>query len=280
MNTGMCRFALLAALLVGLVARCGDDDQPTTTATFDLRLAATPPGITKACAKAATRAAFPVLCPARWPPPGATRAPRDAPRPRTYVKASDVYLINVENGFRRRGGHVFHLLLGAQRQPFGRWPRDVDPDLRLTTRKVLTTDRAGVLYLPARRIATARVHGVSATVLREPPYPEGGLHGGHVVVLWSEDGHGYLVSVHAERLSQRALVSIALAMARSTRPSPIVEDMSSRAPSRPKSASRLTPLRIVSGGPAGCGRRDRVLFEPWRSQPGKDEPICFFPRLH
>jgi hypothetical protein len=81
MNTGMCRLALFTALLVGLIARCGDDDQPTATATFDVRLAATPPVITKACAKAATRAAFPVLCPARWPPPGATRAPRDAPRP-------------------------------------------------------------------------------------------------------------------------------------------------------------------------------------------------------
>jgi hypothetical protein len=203
-------------------------------------LPAAPPAITKVCAEAAPRAAFPVLCPARWPPP----AGRGAPKPRAFEKASDVYLIDVANGFGRRGGHVFHLLVGGQRRPFGRWPAGVDPDLRITTRKVLTTDRAGVLYLPARRIATARVHGVKATVLREPPYPQGGLHGGHVVVLWSEDGHGYLVSVHGERLPRRALVSIALAMARSTRPSPSVEGTSASVPSCVGGFSRIVVVRL------------------------------------
>jgi hypothetical protein len=77
-----------------------------------------------------------------------------------------------------------------------------------------------VQQLPARRVGSARVDDARATVLREPPYPAGGLHGGHVVVLWNEGGHGYLISVHGERLSQRALVSIALAMARSTRAGP------------------------------------------------------------
>lgn len=137
-----------------------------------------------------------------------------------FGEASDAYLIHAENGFSRRGGHVFHLLVGGQRQSFGRWPAGVDPDLRVTTRKVTIPTQDGgrfVQQLPARRIATARVHGARAAVLQEPPYPAGGLHGGHVVVLWNEGSHGYLVSVHGERLSQRALVSIALAMARSAR---------------------------------------------------------------
>ena len=93
----------------------------------------------------------------------------------------------------------------------------------MTTHKVVITDRSGgtfVQQLPARRIATARVHGTPATVLREPPYPTGGIHGDHVLVLWNERGHGYLVSVHGERLSRPALVSVALAMARSARRSP------------------------------------------------------------
>jgi hypothetical protein len=174
-----------------------------------------PTAIKSACARTASHAAFPVLCPARWPSPGG----RDAPKARLFEKASDEYLIDAENGFRRDGGHVFHLLVGGQRQAFGRWPAGVDPDLRLTTRKVTSPQRGGgtfVQQLPARRIATARVHGAPATVLREPPYPAGGLHGGHVVVLWSEDGRGYLVSVHGERLSQLALVSTALAIAQST----------------------------------------------------------------
>jgi hypothetical protein len=101
MNTSVCRLALLAALLVGLVAGCGDDDKPTATASFDVRLPATPPAIIKGCAKAATRAAFPVLCPGRWPSPGSSR--RRVPRPRALERASDAYLIDIEN--------VFHLLL-------------------------------------------------------------------------------------------------------------------------------------------------------------------------
>ncbi len=174
----------------------------------------TPTAITDTCAQAAVYAEFPVLCPARWP------LPRGAPKARLFERAPGVYLIDAANGFRRRGGHVFHLLLGGQRQPFGRWPGGVDPDLRVTTRKVTIPTRDGgtfVQQLPARRIARAHVHGAPAAVLREPPYPAGGLHGGHVVVLWNEGRRGYLVSVHGERLSQRSLVSIALAMARSAR---------------------------------------------------------------
>jgi hypothetical protein len=90
----------------------------------------------------------------------------------------------------------------------------------VTTHKVVITDRSGgafVQHLPARRIAAARVHGAAATVLQEPPYPKGGIHGDHVLVLWNEGGHGYMVSVHGERPSRPALVSIALAMARSAR---------------------------------------------------------------
>ncbi len=136
------------------------------------------------------------------------------------ARTSSAYLLDAENGFRRPGGHVFHLLVGGQRRPFGRWPSGVDPDLRVTTHKVTVPQRGGGMFvqqLPARRIAVARVHGARATVLREPPYPAGGLQGRHVVVLWNEDGHGYLVSVHGERLSRLALVPVALAMARSAR---------------------------------------------------------------
>ncbi len=53
------------------------------------------------------------------------------------------------------------------------------------------------------------MRGNDAVALREPPYPQGGLHGAHVVVPWNEGAHGYLVCVHGERLSQRALTSLA-----------------------------------------------------------------------
>jgi hypothetical protein len=203
---------LLAALLVG----CGGDHAPTPTHSSGPRLPVAPIAIKKACTRAAPATAVPVLCPTRWPSPSG----RGAPKARLFSEVSDVYLINVENGFSRRGEHIFHLIVGGQAQPFGRWPAGVDPDLRVTTRKVVIPQRGGgrfVQQLPARRIATARVHGARAAVMQEPPYPAGGLHGGHVVVLWSEAGHGYLVSVHGERLSRHKQVSIALAIARSTR---------------------------------------------------------------
>jgi hypothetical protein len=212
MSTGVRSLVLLAVLLVG----CGGDDKPAPKTSSGPPLPVAPRAITTACAAAATPSRFPVLCPTRWPSPGS----RGAPKARLFEEASDVYLISVENGFSSRGGQIFHLLVGGQGQPFGRWPAGVDPDLRVTTRKVTIPQRGGgrfVQQLPARRIATARVHGARAAVLQEPPYPTGGLHGGHVVVLWSEDGHGYLVSVHGERVSRQKLISIALAMARSTR---------------------------------------------------------------
>ena len=74
-----------------------------------------------------------------------------------------------------------------------------------------------VRQLPARPIGSARVRDAPATVLQAPPFPRGGLHGGHVVVLWNEGGHGYLASVHGERYSRDELVAIALALARSAR---------------------------------------------------------------
>ena len=212
MSTGVRWLVLLAAFLVG----CGGDDKPAPTNSSGPRLQGAPLAITNACAKAATPSALPVLCPTRWPSPRG----RGAPKARLFGEVSDVYLINVENGFSRRGGHIFHVMVGGQAQPFGRWPAGVEPDLRVTTRKVTIPQQGGgrfVQKLPARRIATARVHGAGAVVLQEPPYPAGGIHGGHVVVLWNEAGHGYLVSVHGERLSRHKVVSIALAMARSMR---------------------------------------------------------------
>ena len=214
MSNAVCFIVLLAALVVG----CGSDDTPAApTHSSAPRLPVAPTAITKACARAAGVTAVPVLCPTRWPSP---RGP-GAPKARLFEELSDVYLINVENGFSRRGGHVFHLMVGGQAEPFGRWPAGVDSDLRVTTRKVTIPQRGGgsfVQQLPARRIGTVRVHGARASGLQEPPYPAGGLHGGHVVVLWNEAGHGYLVSVHGERLSRDELTAIALAMARSTRP--------------------------------------------------------------
>jgi hypothetical protein len=106
------------------------------------------------------------------------------PKLRSFGRTADAYLLDASNGFSRRKTHVFHLLVGGQRRPFGRWPSGVDSDLRVTTHKVVIPERGGGTFVQ------------------------------------HQGGHGYLVSVHGERLSRPALVSVALAMARSARPSP------------------------------------------------------------
>jgi hypothetical protein len=255
MNSGLLFVAGLAVLMV---AGCGGDDKPSPKTISAARLPGAPAAITDACAHVATSTDFSVRCPTRWP----SARGRGAPKARAFERRSDVYLIDVANGFSRPGGHVFHLLLGGQRQPFGRWPAGVDAALRLTTRKVTIPTQGGgtfVQQLPARRIATARVHGARAAVLREPPYPTGGLHGSHVVVLWNEGGHGYLVSVHGERLSRRALVSVGLAIARSTRPGRVSQDTpsASTAPHPRRALREQASGRPKAPGASGGLRRGR-----------------------
>jgi hypothetical protein len=54
--------------------------------------------------------------------------------------------------------------------------------------------------------------------LLEPPNPQGGVQGGHVIALWSRSGRGYLASVHGTTgLTERALVQMVVALARSMR---------------------------------------------------------------
>jgi hypothetical protein len=51
--------------------------------------------------------------------------------------------------------------------------------------------------------------------LKAPPYPQGGIHGDHSIVMWNENGHGYLVSTHSET-SRPAATRTAIQIARST----------------------------------------------------------------
>jgi hypothetical protein len=104
-------------------------------------------------------------------------------------------------------------MLGGQARPFGPY----DPALRISELRRVPMEGGGLFTssLPPRRIATADLGGRRARVLSEPPYPRGGIHGGHVVVAWNQDGHGYLVSLHAERMPRAEQVRLAVAMARS-----------------------------------------------------------------
>jgi hypothetical protein len=205
-----------ALVLVAVAAGCGSGTGAVKPPPARPALTALPPAVAAACRQAAPAVGFAVLCPTVWPP----TASRRPPSLRWITRTSRVYLLSALNGIDDRGPHVFHLLVGGQSQPFGPGWRAIDPGLRVTTRLVRIPVRGGGTFVserPARRIGRAVVHGAAALLLREPDYPAGGLQGGHVLVLWSQAGHGYLVSVHgAAGTTTPSLVDVALALARST----------------------------------------------------------------
>lgn len=173
-----------------------------------LTLPRAPATVGRACLEAAHEARMPVACPTRWPA-GDGRSDAD------FSKPPQVYLLDFANGFARHGAHVFHVILGGQRRTFG----PVEQNLRLGTRTRTVPMRGGgrfVVERPARLLRTASVHGAPARVLRAAAFPQGGLHGGHVLVLWNEHGHGYMVSIHAARMPVAHQVAVVLEMARST----------------------------------------------------------------
>ena len=179
-------------------------------------LGSVPADVRHACTRAARGVEFVVLCPTGWP----TSRSHGPPALRWITRSPGVYLLNAFNGPADSSPHVFHLLLGGQQKSFGDGWSAVDPGLRITTREVTTPIEGGGRFVqerPARRIGLASVHGSPALVLREPAFPQGGLQGGHVLVLWNQGGHGYLVSVHGTAgLTQSALIGVAVAFAGST----------------------------------------------------------------
>jgi hypothetical protein len=126
----------------------------------------------------------------------------------------DVYM-GTFNDFAFKGTDGGHVLLGGQRAPFslrGRagqsWPRPGEPlpapALSLPTRSRSVPVKGGGRFQqekPARILRRTTVHRLAALVLKAPPYPLGLIHGGHIVVIWNQDHHGYLVSVHFESAS-------------------------------------------------------------------------------
>jgi hypothetical protein len=207
----------LAVLLFVFVIGCGGEHRRPAPNEPASELPAAPRSIAAGCHHVAESSAFPVLCPVTWP---RHRGPGQ-PKLQFLENAADAYLIDVSNGFSPRGPDVFHLLLGGQRDPVGPGVTGINPALRLTTRRITTPMKGGgefVQALPSRRVGSATVHGHRAAVLREPPYPQGGIHGGHVVIVWNQDRHGYIVSAHGAQMPQSDIISIALQLARSTRP--------------------------------------------------------------
>jgi hypothetical protein len=216
-STTASAVAATASVALALFAGCGDESERAASGS---PLPSAPDGVADGCSEAADAAAFPVVCPIKWP---ATSRPAKV-RLRLYGGDS-AYLLEAQSGFGARAP-VFHVLFGGQRKPFPSGFEGGGRQLRLTTRRVVSpiyaSPRGGrvvgtsVVERPTRRVGTTRIHGQPAGVLRAPTYPQGGIHGGHSIVMWNESGHGYLVSTHSET-SRRAATRTAIQIARSTR---------------------------------------------------------------
>ena len=194
---------------VVMLGGCGAaDSEPPGASATDTRAASA--RFAQQCAEEAGSVAVAVLCPARLPLGGFES-------PRNYGDAPCAYLINLEpRGMLKRPGAVFHLLFGGTCRPWdlrtqdGRWPAVTSAarpgdDLRLIGNTSLmpgqtAADRERVGLRVLRR---ARIASEPALVLRNAPYPIGGIHGGHISIVWNADGAGYAVTGHAVASPER-----------------------------------------------------------------------------
>ena len=134
-------------------------------------------------------------------------------RHQTLATGRDEYLTNLET--RPHGsGDPYHVLAGGRRGRFslaveaGKWPAEQDTprNLSLVGAKALKPgqgreDQQDVPLALLRR-ATVRQH--PALVLRASQYPTGGVHGGHLAVVWNQGGNGYTLSMHFQNDSPRS----------------------------------------------------------------------------
>jgi hypothetical protein len=129
-------------------------------------------------------------------------------RYRSIERARNRYLIDLRVAA-KSGAH--HVLAGGRRQPFDlrvgddQWPSRVPPT------DPLCCSRPGDLGLVGAREQTLGVwepvrmrvvHVVSlrrmpALMLAAAPHPDGGIHGGHLTLIWNQGHHGYVFSIHA-----------------------------------------------------------------------------------
>lgn len=197
---------LSAAALALVLAACGGHAPHPRTDGRPRGLAPTPAALLGACARAH------ITCPRLWP----VRLDGQ-PMPRRAVRVMDPRaLLDVSNGFcgRRRCQGIFHADIGQQSSPFP----PVSKHLRFPARTHTIPVQGGGRFVQSRaprRLTTTTIHGARAAVYQAAPYPQGGLHGGHIAILWNAGGHGHIVSLHATGLAHYEVVQLVIAVARS-----------------------------------------------------------------
>ena len=181
-------------------------------------LGARPAAVTRFCLDRARRDKFTVLCPTRYP---RTSQSEVTPSGSSLLGPSFYWAsFNDAAGF--GNGDNGHLVFGGQRPPFSlagspsqTWPRpgEARPVKQLNLPRLLMTPmqdgRQYVAQRPARILRRATVHARPALILVAEPYPLGGFMGGHVIVLWNRQQHGYMLSLHFDAAPNGRAYSLA-----------------------------------------------------------------------
>jgi hypothetical protein len=168
-------------------------------------LGGTPAVVARVCVERAQLRKFPVFCPTRYPHVRATETSTTG----AVLRGPSFYWASFNDFAGFPTGDGGHLILGGQRHPFSlvgkpgqTWPRPGQPRpvAQLPLPRLITTPMQGgktfVAQRPARILRHIQIGGRPALVLLASSYPLGGISGGHVIALWNERGHGYLISLH------------------------------------------------------------------------------------
>jgi hypothetical protein len=213
----VCSHVLVAvALLVagGVAAGCGGDggqraptpaSRPAPQPTVD-EFVSLPAAILRRCAALASGRDVAVLCPTRLP------KARWKVAHQTLRGGRLEYLIDLETN-RTGSGDPFHVLAGGRHGRFllnttnGKWPTNtgLTRDLGLVGAKPLKPGQRHEQQQPVRLklVRRSTVGEYLALLLEVADYPDGGVHGGHLAVVWNQQRDGYVLSMHFAEQSTR-----------------------------------------------------------------------------
>jgi hypothetical protein len=121
-------------------------------------------------------------------------------------------------------GEAFHALAGGRRGRFslrtsrGAWPvgASTSRDFGLVGARALPPGQRHDEQEPVRSelVRRVQVEGQRALLLRVAGYPDGGVHGGHLAVVWNQGADGYALSIHPGERSRLGLEQHAIALLR------------------------------------------------------------------
>lgn len=201
---------------------------PTARIATAIPLGAAPTRVAAFCTRRAKRGKFIVLCPTRYPLAATSRVTASG----QSLLGPSFYWASFNDPAGFDDGDNGHLIFGGQRPQFSlvgspgdTWPRPGQPRpaQQLPLPRFVTTPMRGggrfVAQRPARVLRRASVSGHEALVLVAPAFPEGGLMGGHIIILWNSHRHGYILSFHFDgsrggktyTLNQRLTAALAVA---------------------------------------------------------------------